>query len=81
MTCFLCFPLGKWGVTTAVSYCIRFFFKFVIKEYRLAKKNKHGIKTNCVVLIACVRAETKWKIMREKFDAMLASEHIAHQRV
>lgn len=24
-------PIGNWGVTTAVSYCIRFFFKFVIK--------------------------------------------------
>ena len=30
MTCFCAAP-REWGVTTAVSYCIRFFFKFVIK--------------------------------------------------
>lgn len=28
-------PIGNWGVTTAVSYCIRFFFKFVIKIKRI----------------------------------------------
>lgn len=29
-------PSGNWGVTTAVSYRLRFFFKFVIKK----EKNK-----------------------------------------